>query len=68
MEGSGSGVDVAAVRMLARLGGIALDDDRAARVATSLSLLLAADRSLSEIDLSGFMPSGNPWGRTPDDG
>jgi hypothetical protein len=60
-------LNVAAVRMLVRLGGITLDDERAARVAPSLALLLAADRKLSALDLSTFLPCGDPWGRTPDD-
>ena len=64
----GSDIDAEIVRTLARLGGIALDDDRAARVAPSLSLLLAADRRLGELNLSAFLPCGDPWGRTPDDG
>ena len=62
MKQPGPDVDVAAAQTLARLSGIALDDDRAARIAPSLSLLLAADQKLSKLDLSAFLPCGEPWG------
>ncbi len=58
-------LDAAAVRLMARLGGLDLDLARAAALVAEAEALYAVDRKLAALDLDACPASGDPWGPLP---
>ena len=65
---SGAALDASAIRQLARLAGLEIDEARAERLLPDLAALIEADQRLKAFDLGDHPASGSPWGRMPDDG